>query len=201
MIDLDSLPPPLVGDGPDSTDVHPIDKIEKVGFVISYYEQDDSNPIKIAYDNRVLILGVDIEFGDQIPLDSDISVPENSGLVLSCESMEYRILNFEGNLRSELVYANIIYKTEDFQKAVSKEKAKGVGLATLGGVIAIGSLYIASKAGPSATSTVGKDGFLLGASLFAYGLKRALGDIRQSVYMDLIDSIQPPEAELTQAWE
>ncbi|ORC27217.1 hypothetical protein B4O97_19060, partial [Marispirochaeta aestuarii] len=178
----------------------PVERMEREGLTIQYYEDFDSDPITITHNGEEKVLGQDIDYGETIPLDAELNIPEGSMIEFLSGGRTLTASDFSGSIKTELNKMNSILGSQAFKKAMKRDKNIGIAMTIGGGGIMLGSLYLGAITAPETMGTSGElagKGWIFGATIFAYGLRRAMGYNQQSVYDDVRDCITPPQAELS----
>ena len=127
---------------------------ERDTFTIEYYEDTDA-PIVVNIDGEDLFVGEDLDFGDQIPSDAEVAVPEGAYLEIANDQATYGFL--EGADISVDGYKAAVAEwmaSAEYADALQHQRARGwvnLGLAGAqilgGGGVAIGSKGTLSQAG------------------------------------------------------
>ncbi len=178
-----------------------LEALENQDYIVSFYDDNNENPITATFDGDTYTLGEDLDSGDPVPFDATFNVPEGSSLEIEGGDSKF---NMDGsgevNLPESLGRYNDVVNSDAFVKAMKKEKIYGgaemaAGLGLIGFSFTLGAALAPETVGTAAAAPA--LAFKTGGALFGFGLARYMGANKNSIMEDIKMTILPPEAALS----
>lgn len=118
-------------------------------FEVVYSADNADEPITVAYDDLMLILGEDLDFGSEVPFGAEFTVPEESTLEIAKDGETF-VLEGSGtvSLPEAIDAYNRVVSTEEFETAIRRGMAreKIIGGAQVVGGLAFSFVSLAAAA-------------------------------------------------------